>query len=157
MREFKKCEVCGWEFQRRKRDSDAQWVERSFCSVSCSNDGKKDQPPHLRFWENVQKTDGNRCWPWLGVTDHHGYGRIAFRTQNIKAHRVSYEMHHGPIADGDVICHVCDNPNCVNPNHLFSGSQSENMQDASRKGRLNIKSLENLRPGKTGHYGAGPK
>jgi len=156
MDKTKNCETCGATFARHSKDSAAQWADRAYCSLQCSNDGKKDKPPHLRFWENTVRRDGNRCWAWVGTVDQHGYGRIAFRTQNIKAHRVAYEMHYGPIADGDVICHVCDNPNCVNPNHLFAGSQGENMQDASGKGRLNPRSRENLRPGKAGHRGAGP-
>ena len=157
MPDFKKCEVCGWEFQRRKRDSQAQWSERSFCSLTCANDGKKDKPPHLRFWEHAGVSDGNRCWLWHGTKDELGYGRISFRTQKFKAHRVSFEMHFGPIPDDMVICHACDNPSCVNPNHLFADTQQANMQDASRKGRLNPKSLENLRPGMVGVHGAGPK
>jgi hypothetical protein len=153
----KNCETCGVEFAKHKRDSFSQWEERAFCSRACSADAGKDTPPHLRFWESAQKLDNNRCWPWTGVCDQHGYGHIHFRTRKIKAHRVSYEMHYGPIPEGNVICHVCDNPNCVNPNHLFSGTQSENMRDASRKNRLSPKSLENLRPGRAGFHGARPK
>lgn len=78
-------------------------------------------------------------------------------TSCFKAHRVSYEMRHGPIPDGLNILHDCDNPNCVNPSHLKAGTQQENMRDASLRGRLNTKSLENLRPGKKGFSGAGPK
>jgi hypothetical protein len=157
MAETKKCETCGEPFERHGKDSARQWSDRAYCSLQCSNDGKKDKPPHLRFWENTGVNDGNRCWDWHGTKDEKGYGRISWRTQTIKAHRVAYEMRYGPIPDGFVICHTCDNPNCVNPNHLFADTQKANMQDASRKGRLNPKSLENLRPGKAGHLGAGPK
>lgn len=153
---IKRCETCGVKLKRRRRDSNRQWEERTYCSVACSNDGKKDEPTHLRFWRHAYISDGNRCWIWGGVKDQYGYGRIAYRTQSLKAHRVAFEMRHGPIPDDMVICHSCDNPSCVNPNHLFVGSQSENMQDASRKGRLNPKSLGNLRPGAAGFHGAGP-
>jgi len=153
----KLCETCGRTFQRKPKSSDAEWADKSFCSLACSNDAKKDKPLHLRFWEYAGVSDGNQCWKWHGTTDDRGYGRISFRTQKIKAHRVSYELRYGPIPDGFVICHACDNPNCVNPNHLYADTQKANMQDASRKGRLNPKSLKNLRPGASGVRGAGPQ
>lgn len=153
----KNCETCGELFWRKPKDSDVQWLNRAYCSTACSNDAKKDKPPHLTFWEKVEIRDGNRCWSWVGSTDQHGYGLVDFRTQRVRAHRLSYEMHYGPIPDGMVVCHACDNPNCTNPNHLFLGTQAENMQDASRKGRLNPISLNNLRPGSAGHIGAPPK
>lgn len=78
-------------------------------------------------------------------------------TAHIKAHRVSFEMRYGPISDGLIVRHKCDNPNCVNPNHLEIGTQMDNMLDASSRGRLNPKSLLNLRPGEKGFYGAGSK
>ena len=78
-------------------------------------------------------------------------------TSKFKAHRVSYEMANGPIPDGLIIRHKCDNPNCVNPKHLESGTQKDNMLDASFRGRINPKSLLNLRPGEKGVYGAGTK
>jgi hypothetical protein len=77
-------------------------------------------------------------------------------TSKFKAHRVAWEMFNGPIADGLIVRHKCDNPNCVNPKHLEVGTQKQNMMDASARGRLNPKSLENLRPGHVGFHGAGP-
>lgn len=157
----KECAKCGRSFERRARDSEDQWVSRKFCSALCSNRSKKATPLHIRFWDNVTIVEGNKCWPWTGTTDVHGYGLIgngpAGQSYKLKAHRLSYEMRFGPIPEGGVICHTCDNPNCVNPHHLFLGTQRDNMADASRKGRLNPRSLQNLRPGKKGIRGAGPK
>ena len=77
-------------------------------------------------------------------------------TSIFKAHRVSYEMFHGPIPEGLLVLHSCDNPNCVNPFHLEAGTQQKNMKDAYTRGRLSLNSTKNLRPGEKGFYGAGP-
>jgi len=83
---------------------------------------------------------------WTGTKDNHGYGKISAGVgiTPFKAHRISWEMRYGPILKGNVICHKCDTPACVNPSHLFSGTQKDNMQDCSNKGRLSKISLENL-------------
>jgi len=150
------CETCGKPFVKRPKDSLAQWQNRAFCSLACSNKLKKTMPTHLYFWKHTDRRQDHECWPWIGTTDGYGYGRVVFMTSYLKAHRVSYELRYGPIADGMVVRHKCDNPNCVNPFHLEEGTQKQNMQDASMRGRLNPKSLGNLRPGKKGVRGAGP-
>ena len=152
----KKCETCGDTFSKRTRDSLAQWMDRAFCSLSCANIQKKTVPPHLYFWDRCEKSGENDCWPWSGICDEHGYGRVIFMTSKVKAHRVSYEMRYGPIPDGLLVRHKCDNPNCVNPNHLELGTQKDNANDMSKRGRLNPISAMNLRPGKSGFHGAGP-
>lgn len=92
------------------------------------------KPKHLaRFWKNVEKSDG--CWIWRGVVTSAGYGVIYVRPKNLRAHRVSWHIHFGPIPQGMFICHTCDNPRCVRPDHLFVGSPRANHDDMKRKGR----------------------
>ncbi len=97
--------------------------------------------PEARFWAKVQITDG--CWEWQGfclpVTNHpelRGHGQIRIDGRVVLVHRYSYELHHGPIPDGLLICHSCDNPPCVRPDHLFIGTHADNTEDAYRKQRL---------------------
>lgn len=99
----------------------------------------------------------NKCWEWTGSKDDKGYGKIStrFGASPVKAHRVSWEMHYGTIPAGLNVLHACDNPSCVNPNHLMIGSQQANSIDMSRKSKISNQSLLNLRPGEKGVHGAG--
>jgi hypothetical protein len=91
-----------------------------------------------RFWAKVQKGDG--CWLWTGGKFRRGYGAFKRRGpdgrfQQQKAHRVSYEWLVGPVPDGLCVLHTCDNPPCVNPAHLFLGTNLDNSEDRRVKGR----------------------
>lgn len=86
-----------------------------------------------RFWQKVKKGTASECWEWQGAT-RRGYGRFWFQERLHGAHRVSFYLHNGRFPDNQA-CHRCDNPSCVNPGHLFDGTQPENMSDMIEKGR----------------------
>lgn len=92
-----------------------------------------------RFMDKVRKTLD--CWVWVGAMRPNGYGIFRVGKKLISAHRFSFESANGPIPNGKYICHSCDNRRCVNPSHLWAGSQSDNMKDALKKGRLVIKRI----------------
>jgi len=88
-----------------------------------------------RFWSKVDKSQN--CWVWTAQKHHRdNYGHFKVKGKPVRAHRMSYELTYGPIPDKLGVCHTCDNPPCVRPDHLFLGTQVDNLQDASKKGRL---------------------
>jgi hypothetical protein len=101
-----------------------------------------------RFWEKVEIGAGDECWPWTACL-RMGYGAlmIAATKRHKSAHRISYEMHHGPIPPGMCVMHSCDNRACVNPAHLSIGTRGDNNTDRHIKGRDRKKT-----PGVPGRY-----
>lgn len=88
-----------------------------------------------RFWKYVQKTDS--CWLWIGSKDKNGYGRLRVDKVPQLASRLSWKIHYGGIQKGKYVLHRCDNPSCVNPDHLYLGDQFDNMRDMWLNGRAN--------------------
>lgn len=131
------CRHCGAPITARRN----QWCSRSCYWGDPDCPRRKRRPLIERFWEKVQKTDF--CWVWTGPTSS-GYGVIgvggsrAHGAPTVYTHRLSWEIHHGPIADGLHVLHHCDNPPCVNPDHLFLGRHLENVRDMWAKGRAAV-------------------
>ena len=100
-----------------------------------------------RFYAKVVKTDS--CWLWVGALYKSGYGRMRFLHDGVmreeSVHRVSWKLFHGPFDESLKVLHKCDIPSCVNPSHLFLGSQKDNVRDMVEKGR-SFKPIGELNP-----------
>ncbi len=103
---------------------------------------QKTQTTEELFWEKVRKADGDACWEWQGSRSvANRYGQFSCRltptkTASLRAHRVMWVMVNGSIPPGMVVCHRCDNPGCVRPDHLFLGTLKDNARDCAAKGRM---------------------
>ena len=113
-------------------------LEIDECAGRSSPNYPKDRynkPLYERFLDKFDEGDPEICWEWKASLDGKGYGQIKNWNSMSRAHRISWEFYCGEIPDGMHILHECDNPKCVNPNHLFLGTHQDNMRDMNEKGR----------------------
>lgn len=124
------CMVCGAVFK-------PNWNQRKRGYASCSRACKDKSvavPLELRFWKHVTKSEG--CWLWAGKRLPRGYGIVSVtHTTTRLAHRVAYQLTYGDFDNSLKVLHKCDNPPCVNPEHLFLGTDADNVHDMDKKGR----------------------
>ena len=88
------------------------------------------------FWLHVDKGGPNGCWIWTRYRQRQGYGWVCVQQKYYLAHRLAWEFVNGPVPDGLFVLHKCDNPPCVNPDHMFLGDHQANCDDKIRKGRI---------------------
>lgn len=137
----KACPQCGGMFYLRDRpwQSFGKFQKRKFCSVLCADKARGASTTsegfnHHAFWERtVQASSG--CIEWTGRLLPKGYGRLIVNRRSVRAHRVAYEITRGPIPDGMMVLHSCDNPRCVNPDHLRTGTAADNWADVIARNR----------------------
>jgi hypothetical protein len=122
------CKACGKPFMVAERTS--KEGKGVYCSKKCRHHVDIAE----RFWRDVDKSSVDGCWPYTSRS-HNGYGYVTANGRTTSSHRMSWEIHFGPIPDGMYICHKCDNPPCVRPDHLFLGTPKDNMTDKHSKGR----------------------
>lgn len=128
-----KCLLCKVDFVFKRLDRPNN--PSKYCSKSCrlnyerSIDFLRDN--YLKHV--IKNTEG--CWGWHGTTVIRGYGRLSYKDRPISAHRASWIIHKGSIPKGMFVCHVCDNPPCTNPDHLFIGTAQDNSLDMINKKR----------------------
>jgi hypothetical protein len=129
-----KCPKCGKEFTKIKRQI---YCSEKCCDIRWSTIENRSRTLQDRFWEKVEILGNDDCWLWkAGINrKYKGYGRFWINGSHVVAHRVSWIFTYGPIENGLECLHKCDNPRCVNPNHLFLGTHMDNMVDMVNKKR----------------------
>jgi len=132
-KEAPNCKACGGEIPWRKGRSTADWKKRVFCDRKCQNNEKWKIQRFLREYD----IDDNGCWitRFAKIKSGYGYGHVNLNGKVWLASRLAYYLHSGELTEGSHICHKCDNPPCINPDHLYEGNAKTNAQDKKDRNR----------------------
>lgn len=137
---LKACAHCSKTFRKDPRNTWAYWERAKYCCQECAGLANSIRAAAVRlsmadtFAKWVKKTDG--CWGWTGATDKDGYGIFTYEGKTYRAPKVALALDGRPVPPGKLACHHCDNPICIRPDHLYPGTQLQNMADAVKRNRL---------------------
>lgn len=131
--------------KKKRRPPQKKWVNkfpcghtkrRANCATCVALRKDRYRPMVDRFVEKYDRRGPDECWPWIGSADQFGRGYFYFEGKVRRAPRIAWMLHHGvPFPDDKDACHTCDSPGCVNPAHIWPGTESDNLKDSSAKGR----------------------
>jgi hypothetical protein len=117
---------------------------KKYCSRTCMEEFRS--PTLEKLVKSNYEIKESGCWEWTNsISTQSGYGKLVFKGKDMSAHRASYIVFKGEIPKGLHVCHSCDNRKCINPEHLWVGTQRDNIQDAARKGRLHDQTGERIK------------
>jgi hypothetical protein len=129
-----------WENNPEKRKANSERLRELWSDPLMRDQRKKSMiltSLEEKFWLCVDKKEAG-CWAWTGLKSVDGYGELSHKCLTYRAHRVSWALHFGEIPNKMSVLHKCDNRECTNPDHLFIGTQLDNMRDCAAKGRISV-------------------